>query len=47
MLKNISQVTQINDKLIMTEETYEVGVWNIFEGESRQEMTSKTTTIWI
>lgn len=47
MLKQISYVTQINDNLVMTEETYEARVWNIFEGESQQQMTTKTTSVWI
>lgn len=47
MLKQISWVTQINDNLVMTEETYEAKVWNLFGGESQQQMSSKTTTVWI
>jgi hypothetical protein len=47
MLKHISQVTQINDNLVMTEETYEARVWNMFEGESQKQVTTKTTNVWI
>lgn len=47
MIKNIAQVTQVEDNLVMTEETYEARVANILNTESIEKMTQKTTTIWI